>query len=847
MADGDQRQLSHVYLRGHGERENFTSPRSGGGGAVPQRNRAQHAQALEQMLTGAVAAAQHQIENRDPEIAAGVPGFYLEIDVTEPQRAVLDKLEARQGREKIELVNAKRSTEDPALITATVFVPESKREYYLRKVRDYATEDRVIYEKDEQGNNRLDDAGNPIEKSRRPRNEALIASIEAARLAQTTSLYTDDPDLFPEVGQAIWWEVWLRHEGRIAFEHAAGRLGVEVRDHRVDFPERQVCLAHVTPERLGLIVGNTDAIAELRLARDTPALFMGMDGAEQTEWSDELAGRIVAPHADAPAVCILDSGTTRLHPLITPALLPGDQQAWTADWNPDDTSPQWQGHGTQLSGIALYGDLADILAGNGPVALTTRLESVKILPDNGANDPDLYGYITSSAIGRAEVQQPARPRAFCLAVTSTGDYWRGRPSSWSATIDDLAYGNGDDQRLIAVSAGNIGAYYPAVEYLNQNDTAGIESPAQAWNALTIGAFTEKCTITDPTFHGWTAMAPTGDLAPSSRTSVPWQHDWPIKPDIVLEGGNHGIDPAGGNGDHLDDLALLTTYNRPLLRPFTVTGDTSAATALGARMAAQILADKPDLWPETVRALMVHSAQWTPAMLGHLPDNPNRSHWRLLLRRYGYGAPDLERAVRSLSSDVTMVIESELQPYALNGTQIRSRDMMVHDLPWPKEALNARGETAVEMRVTLSYFVEPNPGERGWTKRHRYAGHGLRFTTKRPEETLQQFRRRVNAAARDDDDDQGHGGGGDEGWVLGPRLRDRGSLHSDIWRGTATDLANRHGIGIYPVGGWWREKRALDRTERKARYALAVSLRATVDVDLYTEIINSVGVEIETGG
>jgi hypothetical protein len=574
---------------------------------------------------------------------------------------------------------------------------------------------------------------------------------------------------------------------------------------------------------------------------------MAMDGAEQTAWSDDLAGRIVAPDEGAPAVCLLDSGTTIRHPLIAPALLPDDQQAWTPHWHGEDASHQWRGHGTQLSGIALYGDLTEALVGNGPVELSNRLESVKILPDNGANDPDLYGYITAAAVGRAEVQAPARPRAYCLAVTSDGDYWRGRPSSWSAKIDDLAYGEGEDQRLIVVSAGNIGTYYPAQEYLNQNDTAGIESPAQAWNALTIGAITEKCTITDASFQGWSAMAPAGDLAPSSRTSVPWHHEWPIKPDVVLEGGNQGVDPASGDGDHLDDLALLTTYNRPEDRPFTVTADTSAATALGARMAAHVLADRPNLWPETVRALIAHSAEWTPAMLDHLPANPNQSHWRLLLRRYGYGVPDLARAVRSLSSDVTMVIESDLQPYVLEGSRIKSRDMMLHDLPWPTDALNALGETTVEMRVTLSYFVEPNPGERGWTKRHRYAGHGLRFATKRPEETLQQFRQRVNASARDEDDNQAHGGGNDEGWVLGPRLRDRGSLHSDIWRGTAADLANRHGIGVYPVGGWWREKPALERTERRARYALVISLRANVDIDLYTEIANAIGIEIGIDG
>jgi hypothetical protein len=230
------------------------------------------------------------------------------------------------------------------------------------------------------------------------------------------------------------------------FEHAAQRLNVVLRPHTVSFAEREVLLALATPEILGRIIANTDAVAELRLARDTPANFMEMTPDEQRAWAEEMADRIEPPDADAPAVCLLDSGSTQRHPLIRPALNPADQQTWD---------------GTEMSGIALYGDLVPFLTGNGAVQLTHRLESVKILPDRGANDPDLYGHITASAIGRVEVNAPDRPRAICLATTSGGDHWRGRPSSWSASLDNLAYGDGTDQRLIIVSAGNIREALPA--------------------------------------------------------------------------------------------------------------------------------------------------------------------------------------------------------------------------------------------------------------------------------------------------------------------------------------------------------------------------------------------------
>ena len=151
---------------------------------------------------------------------------------------------------------------------------------------------------------------------------------------------------------------------------------------------------------------------------------------------------------------------------------------------------------------------------------------------------------------------------------------------------------------------------------------------------------------------------------------------------------------------MDDLALLGTFHRPNERLLTVTGNTSAAAALVARMGAQLLAANSDSWPETVRGLIVHSARWTNAMRAHLRQDPNQSHKKLLVRRYGYGVPDLERMLRSASNDVTLVVEGEMQPFRLDGTQAKSRDMTLHDFPWPRAELEALGGSMVVMRVSL---------------------------------------------------------------------------------------------------------------------------------------------------
>ena len=116
----------------------------------------------------------------------------------------------------------------------------------------------------------------------------------------------------------------------------------------------------------------------------------------------------------------------------------------------------------------------------------------------------------------------------------------------------------------------------------------MESPAQAWNPLVFGAYTDKITITHPDYDGWQPVAPAGEFSPASRTSGIWDRQWPIRPDVVFEGGNFahdGVNPASA----IDDLQLVTTHYRPRSRLFEAFGDTSAASALGSHLRGQIMA------------------------------------------------------------------------------------------------------------------------------------------------------------------------------------------------------------------------------------------------------------------
>ena len=174
-----------------------------------------------------------------------------------------------------------------------------------------------------------------------------------------------------------------------------------------------------------------------------------------------------------------------------------------------------------------------------------------------------------------------------------------------------------------------------------------------------------------------------------------------------------IDPAAGNADYVDSLQLLSTYFRHTIKPFVTTGDTSAATALATRMAAVLMAQYPDYWPETIRALMVHSAEWTEKMLERF--NPQKKKdYENLLRYAGYGVPDLNRALWSAENTVTLIAQDSLQPFEKKGSSYVTRDLNLHQIPWPAEVLQELGETdsGDEGHSFIFHRVQPRKARMG---------------------------------------------------------------------------------------------------------------------------------------
>ena len=65
----------------------------------------------------------------------------------------------------------------------------------------------------------------------------------------------------------------------------------------------------------------------------------------------------------------------------------------------------------------------------------------------------------------------------------------------------------------------------------------VESPGQAWNAITVGAYSNDVNITDAFFKGYNPVAEAGAMSPYNSTSELWNSKWPVKPDVLFDGGN----------------------------------------------------------------------------------------------------------------------------------------------------------------------------------------------------------------------------------------------------------------------------------------------------------------------
>jgi subtilisin family serine protease len=420
------------------------------------------------------------------------------------------------------------------------------------------------------------------------------------------------------------------------------------------------------------------------------------------------------PANDLVGIVVLDSGVTSQHPLIAPPL--GDAQVFPDTMGrrilngPQDGTQE--GHGTGVCGIAAYGDLLAAYRARRFVP-TAQLFSGRVTDDNNEYDEDI---LLESQLEQAVTYfLTTYPQARIINI-SLGDeskvYAGGYQTRFAAAIDDLAYRFAERGILIVVSSGNFNANghlsneqlrerYPA--YLLE-PVARLIDPATAALAVTVGGISIG-PIEGRHWNTDVQLPVAGEAGfPSPFTRAGTGVDGGIKPEVVEAAGDWIVDRQILRKSGVVTTAKNFTQGQLLVDR---TGTSFAAPKV-ANLAAQLMRRYPGYSSNLIRSLIAHSAQVPsrrPEPWNGLEDSDEE-----IMRVYGYGQPNLERALDAAQNE----------PWLLYDGQIQADTVRLFELPeLPDEFLSERGRRAI--RATLAFDPPTRP-----TRKDSYLGFTMEF-------------------------------------------------------------------------------------------------------------------------
>ena len=776
---------------------------------LPERDRYSHYEVIKSAYDSAVYAGINALNQFQNENNVSADGVYLDVNLANGG----DSLKSLDSKYSARLMNVTTINDENQECSskATVYLPTSKVNWLDKKLDNYRDSEK--------------------DTPHGPRGYTLINDINSIACSSIESFFrhSDEFDnIQPE--ERNWYELWIANLVQDIIPNTYEKLrhiGIGVADNNIVFKQTVIFLIHATLDELRKLPQALNYLSEIRLSKQPSVLLTG-DYAGHQEWTELLEASInIDVDQNSPIIGIIDTGVNNAHPLLR-AFLPDDRTDCVLSGyrHSDD-----DGHGTGMGGLCLFGDLTDLIYQRNEISVKHKLASIKIYSERlqGINQKELYGVLTEDAVERLEKMGAS---IFCLAITEDDDCW-GLPTSWSADIDKILYHDGECDRLMLISAGNVQDFENLDQdnYLDYCISQKAQSPAQAINAITVGSYTEKVDDHQYGDQGF-PLAPPYDLSPYSRSSYLWESKR-IKPDIVMEGGNVLMHRMLG-GLSSTDLSLVTTSN-DLNQSFSTFNATSASTALAARLAAKIRSEYPELSTLAIRALLIHSAEWTERMMEKPKD--------IRLSMYGYGVPSEERALNSHNTYATYIFENNIVPY-LSGLSesLKYAGFQLFDLPWPTELLQSMGEERVRLKVTLSYYIDPAPGEKGKLNRYRYPSSSLYFDLKAPTESTESFIARHNKL-EEVQVPLNTATSASSRWEIGVRRRQSGSVQSDWLECTAADLASCGQLMVYPGPGWWKEQK-IEKIENLIKYALVISIETT-ETPIYGEIAQIIANKIHT--
>ena len=402
--------------------------------------------------------------------------------------------------------------------------------------------------------------------------------------------------------------------------------------------------------------------------------------------------------------CLVDSGVVAGHPLLRSAV------AHEEDFDSgENTYVDQNGHGTQVGGLVVYGNIAQRMQDN-EWRPQVNLYSAKVMKNVASPIDPNVGEVSFHDEERVEEQlkraiqyfhREHGCRVFNLSIGHRDRvYAGGRQYPWAELLDDLA------RRLdivIVVSAGNVPD--PAIPQTAKNShdfqVAVADSlrqpghrlidPATAALCVSVGAIARR-DDPYPKPHV-TQIAATALGAPSPFTRRGPGVAGAVKPEVVAPGGNFAVDSLFGAPRWVREDPNLgePTLNRDFItgRPIRAVCGTSFAagqvTDIAARMEAT-LRDQLGSVPSQnlIRALLVSSAHPHANVRDYVGDRQAD-----LLNAVGYGQPDIQFCW-STPNRVSLVAEDTVDYRAFH----------VYSLVVPESFLEERGRRSIS--VSLAY-------------------------------------------------------------------------------------------------------------------------------------------------
>jgi hypothetical protein len=548
--------------------------------------------------------------------------------------------------------------------------------------------------------------------------------------------------------------------------------------------------------------------------------------------------RILPPAAGAPAVCVVDSGIQEEHLWLEPGIDKASSHCFVPEKASTEIADQVPngGHGTRVAGAVLHGEE---LPKAGEMQLDSWVQNARILNENCTLTESMFPPAVIRDVVVRYHKGKRKTRIFNHSINADSPSRQRHMSAWAAEIDSLSH---DYDILIIQSAGNLKSSRPApllgiAELLGSGRThpaylaepvCRISNPAQSLQALTVGSVAYA--LFEAT--GWRSIASqVGDPSAFSRSGLGiWDS---IKPEVVEFGGDCLV--SAGNPstvgtpdigrDCYPELVRSTLNGGPAFSKDDV--GTSFAAPKVARVAARLQATLPDSSCLLYRALIVQSAQW-PAWA----DAVSADQQSQLLRRIGYGIPDIERATTNTDHRTTFITDSDCE--------IGAGDCHVYQVPIPNELRRPGDEYDIRIEITLSYVAEPRRTRR---RTRGYLSTWLDWVTSRKGESLATF---LNRAIKADADTVQQGSS--FGWTIGTtgangRLpgvrRGVGTVQKDWTVIKSNQLPNDLCIAVRGHRGWSRDP------ESAATYALAVSIEIVgKEIPIYEPLRTSV-LELQT--